>query len=474
MKFISLYGPQYPTTLTYMLQSAEYQAGPYLRWFWRTTDFAKVMHRRTLNHTKAARLLLLALRLGMLLQVVLGVLLAVFGRHSLWLVVGVILVVSYPLVWAYLVVIPLEAGRLLIVRPKEQRHVAASEAIFAKHPAIKIAIAGSYGKTSMKELLVTVLDRGKRVAYTPANKNVAISHAYFARKLKGDEDILIIEYGEGRPGDVAQFAKTTHPTHAVITGLAPAHLDMYKTLRAAGEDIFSIADYLQGKNVFVNGESEAAIPFIKESFHTYSVDGALGWKVGNVKLDINGTSFDITKGTKTIHLTSKLLGKHQIGPLTLAAGLGFQLGLSEPQVIEGIAATKPYEHRMQPYPLNGAWVIDDTYNGNIEGIRAGTRLLAALSARRKIYVTPGLVDQGEESAPVHQEMGRLIATAKPDIVVLMQDSATDDIKKGLAEAGFGGKIAIETDPLLFYENLSHFVATGDLVLMQNDWTDNYA
>ncbi len=128
---------------------------------------------------------------------------------------------------------------------------------------------------------------------------------------------------------------------------------------------------------------------------------------------------------------------------------------------------------MQPYQLAGAWIVDDTYNGNLEGIRAGTQLLAELDARRKIYVSPGLVDQGEETEHVHFEMGQLIAVAKPDLVVLMQNSVTQYIETGLKQARFKGELQIETNPLEFYTNLTHFVATGDLVVMQNDWTDNY-
>jgi len=128
---------------------------------------------------------------------------------------------------------------------------------------------------------------------------------------------------------------------------------------------------------------------------------------------------------------------------------------------------------MQPYRLGGAWIIDDTYNGNIEGIRAGTQLLKELSGTRKIYVTPGLVDQGKDSDRVHEEMGRLIAGADPDIVVLMQHSVTKYIKRGLEAGDYKGEIIVEADPLDFYNNLQVFVAHGDLVVMQNDWPDNY-
>lgn len=466
------------TIITYMLQSTEYEVGPYLKWFWRTQNFATVMHRRVLDRTRRARILHKALIAGIVLQIIVGAVLCVIGMQKpdyVWLVYfGAAIIISYPVVWAHLVVVPLLAARYFIVLPAEQRAIAQSERLFAEHPAATIAVAGSYGKTTMKEILATVLAEGKKVAATPANKNVAISHANFVRSLDGDEDVLIIEYGEGAPGDVARFAATTHPTHAVITGLAPAHLDKYKTLAAAGEDIFSVADAVPAGHVLVNAESSETHAFMRPDFRGYSQAGVDAWKVTNVQVDLDGTHFSLSHAKNKFAVHSKLLGRHQIGPLSAAAVLGMELGLMPEQVAIGIAKTAPFPHRMQPYNLGGAVIIDDTYNGNLEGIRAGTALLAELPGERKWYVTPGLVDQGRETAKIHHELGSLVAAAKPDIVVLMQNSVTRYIQDGLESAGWQGELRIESDPLEFYTNLEHFVSHGDVVLMQNDWTDNYA
>lgn len=495
----SLYSWRFPVALVYMLQSVEYRAWPYLKWFWRVVDFNTVMHRRSLVRTKAAKALLLAVIIGMTLQVATGIVLLAgwyqFDRID-WRI-PLALIVSYPVVWAHAVVIPLIAGNLLIIKPSQHRAINRSRQIFAAHPGVKLAVVGSYGKTSMKEILVTVLKQGRKVAATPANKNVLASHAKFAARLAGDEDVLVIEYGEGQPGDVARLAQQTQPTDAVITGVAPAHLDRYKTLARAAEDIFSITDFVAAEQIYVNTESPDAKPYTSKAMNSYSSDGALGWKVSGVKVGLEGTSFTLSKKlskkqqvemtvgrrgrkpakpivTRKVNLTSGLLGRHQVGPLAFAAAFALEQGMAEAQVKKGIAATAAFEHRMQPYRLNGAWVIDDTYNGNLEGIRAGLVLLSELPARRKWYVTPGLVDQGRETARVHRQIGELIAGAKPANVVLIANSVTRHIEAGLRSGGFEGNLHIEHDPLYFYTNLQHFVAAGDLIMMQNDWTDNYA
>ncbi|HJP96356.1 MAG TPA: Mur ligase family protein [Candidatus Saccharimonadales bacterium] len=471
-ELISFYRPSYPKALVYMLQSTEYRIKPYLYWYWHTNNFSVVEHRRSLDYTGPAKLLLAALYIGMTLQFVAAALIIILSGGDRW-AYGVALAVVTPVLWAHIIALPMFVGHLAIIAPRHRTLIHASKKIFAEHPGIKIAVAGSYGKTSMKELLLTVLSEGKTVAATPANKNVSVSHAYFAAKLTGKEDIVIIEYGEGKPGDVTRFAKITHPTHAVITGIAPAHLDQYKTLDGAAKDIFSVGNYVEPDRLYVNEESPLAQPYISKKAQRYSHAGALGWKVTDVKVELTGMHFALVKGAKRLVLQTKLVGRHHLGPLSLAAALAHEFGLTDDQIKAGIAKTAPYEHRMQPYQLADAWIIDDTYNGNIEGVRAGTALLHELPAKRKIYVTPGLVDQGMEGRAVHEEMGKLIAAAKPDVVVLMKNSATHDIQAGLEAANYSGGLVVQDDPLDFYRNLPSFVAAGDVVLMQNDWTDNY-
>ena len=473
----SFYSPRYAVSLIYMLQSTEYQVGPYLKWFWRTTDFRNVMYRRQLHKTKAASLLLLALIIGMCTQIILGVVLILLwnnqGLTGGWQF-GLALLISYPIVWAYLITVPLLMARVFIVWPRNMVYIQQSKKIFKDHPGVKIAVAGSYGKTSMKELLKTVLGEGKDVRATPANKNVASSHAKFARTLSGKEDVVIIEYGEGCPGDVAKFSATTAPTMGIITGIAPAHLDQYPSMEAAARDIFSLADYLKDKDVFVNGESELAQPYIKSGHKVYTSEEVDGWKISNVKVTIEGTSFEMKKGKETMKLKSGLLGQHNVGPLATVAAIADKLGLTKAQIEDGVASTQPFEHRMQPRAVGDAWIIDDTYNGNIDGIKAGLELLKSLPAKRKTYVSPGLVDQGVETKNVHIKMGEMIASANPDNVVLMQNTATPFIQEGLQKAGYKGSLVIEEDPLGFYTHVDQFVAAGDIVMMQNDWTDNYS
>ena len=465
--FLSYFHPQMPIYLVYMLQQVEYEPRAFLKWLQHIPRLDRVMHRQRLVWTGRAKLLVYFCYVALVLYIV-----SVLLISAISLFLTSLLVLTPIIVIAILYVLVL-ATWLVLEQPRRQSLIKQSEKLFKNHSAIKIAIAGSYGKTSMKELLKVALGPSKKVAATPGNKNVPISHARWIAGLGNDKEVLLIEYGEGTPGDIKRFSETTHPDIGIITGLAPNHLDHYGTLEAVAQDLFSLADYLKGKNIYVNAEPESIKPYLKDTYETYGQKNALGWEISDVSISIGGTSFTMRKKDKIMHIKSGLLGRHQVGPLAMAAALSHRLGIPIKQVESNISKSTPYEHRMQPYQLAGAWVIDDAYNGSLEGFRAGLELLKELPARRKIYVTPGLVDQGKETEKVHFEIGRLIASTNLHRVVLMKNTVTSFIVAGLNKAGYKGELDIRTDPLEYYTHLEQYVAAGDLVMLQNDWTDNY-
>lgn len=468
--------PSYPKTIVYMLQGSEYRLRGYFLWLHRTADFRLVMKRRKLDYTKKASLLFVLATLILLtiyLLFIFVLIQAITSSSITLFTLAIGLLAFAPLAVAYGIIIPLWFGYELIQKPSQNKMVKSARQILSDHKAIKIAIAGSFGKTTAKEILRTVLGEGKKVAFTPGNMNTPIGISRFAQTLAGNEEIIIFELGEEKVGDVRELAELVNPDIGVITGINEAHLSSFGTLDRTIATVFELSDYLGKRTLYKNAES----PLVKSKIGNndelaYDRSGVDGWKVSDAKTDIKGTSFIVKKGAKTILAHTELLGFHNIGIITVAIDIADSIGLSIAQITQGIEKTMPFEHRMQPRNLHGAWIIDDTYNGNSEGVQAGLVMLGELEAKRRIYVTPGLVEQGDKTRSVHIKMGQQIA-AVADIAVLIKNSVTDYILEGLKESKFGGKLMIVDDPLEFYTNLDHFVAQGDVVLMQNDWTDNY-
>jgi UDP-N-acetylmuramoyl-tripeptide--D-alanyl-D-alanine ligase len=474
-RVLSAYHLVFARSLVFMLQASEYSVTDYLEWFWRTRDFRLVATRGTLDMTVKASLLVAVAWLTIGLELTGALFLVVTAGSSrplIWLV-AVILALLTPLSVAYVLAGIVWVGEVLIQRPRQRVIIASATAKLTAHPGLKIAVAGSYGKTTMKEILLSVLSAGKKVAATPGNMNTPLGISRFIQSLSGDEEILIFELGEYYPGDIAALCQMVKPTMGILTGINEAHLSKFKSLELTTATIFELVDYLTDLPTYKNGENQLILGRADTSDPLlYSKTGVNGWSVGQIKIDHTATSFLATRENVQIQVRSGLLGSHEIGPLVAALDIASRVGLSPSQIRDGLALTAPFDHRMQPRKVAGAWIIDDTYNGNRDGILAGLAWLAAVPAKRRIYVTPGLVELGDQTQAIHEAIGSRIG-AVADVVVLMKNSTTNYIVTGLKAAGFTGDLTIVDDPLRFYTNVDQFVAVGDVMLMQNDWTDNY-
>ena len=457
-----------------MLQSSNYNLRAYWQWILRADDMRVVAKRGKLDMTAKALLLYIWI---IVICVLLGAMIILGGYDAITdgdiMTIALLLaaVIVSPWLVAFSVMLPLWTGEMLIQMPRQRRIIARATELIATHPGHKIAIAGSYGKTSMKEMLKTILSVKLDIAATPGNLNTPLGTAKFAGQLSGEEEVVIFELGESHVGDITELCKMTQPQQGVITGVSQAHLESFGTVENIIDTVFELADYLGDRPVYKNGESPLIATRTKKDTYTYSADGVGEWQVSDIITDISGVRFTATHGNIQLSLHSGLLGRYQVGPIMACIDIAHRLGLSADEIEEGVAYTRPFAHRMQPRRVAGGWVIDDTYNGNPSGVEAGLEFLKSLEAERKIYVTPGLVEQGNAAERVHITIGEQAAFC--DEVVLMQNSTTTYIREGLERAKFVGKLTIVEDPLVFYRNIASFVVNGDVVLMQNDWTDNY-
>jgi UDP-N-acetylmuramoyl-tripeptide--D-alanyl-D-alanine ligase len=472
--FVSRYRPRYVRSLVYMLQATEYNVGDYLAWYRKTHDFGSVERRKSLVKTGKVQLILLISYTMLIALYGASLALLFFPDNNLrYFLCGVGLLIT-PYLLAYLIIIPIFAIRVL-QWPVERAIMRDAQQRLEKHPAFKIAVAGSFGKTSMREILKTVLAEGKKVAAPPHSYNTPLGISKFVKSLKGDEEVIIFEFGEYYPGDVRKLCGLVGPQMGVITGVNEAHLDKFKSLEATAKTIFELAAYLQDQPVYVNAENELARKNSRKQDIGYSREGCGEWKVSDPHTDLDGTQFKLIGGEVEIRVQTKLLGLHQIGPLAAAADIAGRLGLSAKQIEEGLAKTKPFDHRMEPKSdSSGVTTLDDSYNGNPDGVRAVIEFLATLSGHRRIYVTPGLVEMGPRTVAIHREIGTELARAGIEKVILIKNSVTPYIQEGLAEAKYPGEVVWFDEALAAFSALPNLTVKGDVVLLQNDWPDQYS
>lgn len=469
---LSRYHPRYIRSLVYMLQASEYHVRDFLAWHARTSDFRYVEKRKHLVFTaKALVLLVFGWTLSML-AVAAAIIVSVYFTSAWKYALSAAILYELPLFAALGVVSALFLERV-VQTPVEAVIVSRARAKLARHKAIKIAIAGSFGKTSMREILRTVLAEEKRVAAPGGSQNTPLAISRFIRKLSGDEEVLIFELGEYYPDDVHILCELVQPDIGIITGVNEAHLEKFKTLEATTDTVFELADCMGEKPIYVNGENEAVYGRAALDHILYTREGAGSWHAEDARTGLEGTSFVLRGNGSRISVVSKLLGLHQVGPLVCAADVATRLGIAPDDIQRGLSHTKAFEHRLEPRVEGGVTILDDSYNGNPDGVAAVIAFLSSQKARRW-YVTPGLVEMGDQKDDIHRQIGKQIAEAGIEHVVLIKNSVTPFIERGLEEANYRGVVHWFNDALQAYGALPHMTVSGDVVLLQNDWPDQYA
>ena len=159
------------------------------------------------------------------------------------------------------------------------------------------------------------------------------------------------------------------------------------------------------------------------------------------------------------------------GILNACVLIAKELGLTEDEIKRGIAKIKPIPHRLQVIEnANGVTVIDDSYNGNPAGAVEAIRVLGKFIGRRKIYITPGLVEMGTEAQTVHRKIGEQLSGVA-DQLILIRNSVTPFIAAGFNN---DSNIIWFNSATEAHAGLKEILKSGDVILFQNDWPDNYS
>ncbi len=367
--------------------------------------------------------------------------------------------------------------------------VGKARAKLAEVPNLKvIGITGSYGKTTFKEALKTVLEEKYRVLATPENKNTPIGLSRLILDDLGPEfDILIAEMGAYKVGDIKDLCRIAKPDIAVLTGINESHLERFGSIKNTILGKFEIVTNSKLKApVFLNADNDYILDNYKKfvgerevNFYSESKFSRTPYTIKNkVYLpDAKGLEFDLSEaeGENIIgHFRTSLIGDYILGTLMGVIEIALKLGLSTAEIQRGFNRLQPVSHRLEPIlTAQNVLIIDDSYNGNPAGAREAVKVLKRFSDRRKIYLTPGLVEMGKASEKIHHELGENLAEAA-DKVILIKNSVSEYIREGLLSKGFSeDNLTIYPSADSAHSDIKNILKPGDIIIFQNDWTDNY-
>ncbi len=336
---------------------------------------------------------------------------------------------------------------------------------------IRIGIVGSYGKTSVKNILQTILSEKYTVVATPASFNTPIGVAKTVNSTEfKNKQVFIAEMGARKAGDIAELCKMVKPDYAIFTGVCEQHIQTFGSLEnvwQAKKEIFTDAKkVICGKALKEWVEKDSAISPEKVLFSN-------AVEIKDVCLKATETTFTLRVDGQEIPVKTKLLGNGAVENILLAATLAYEMGLQAADIAKGIEKIEYIPHRLQLLENNGAYILDDAYNCNPKGAEES---LAALSRfeGRKCLVTPGIVECGVLEKQINGVLGEKIAKCSFDKVILVGDTLVGAVKAGYDKAE-GAQDCLSVVKTLEDATamLAEWVQAGDAVLFLNDLPDVY-
>ncbi len=357
----------------------------------------------------------------------------------------------------------------------------AQEKLSARNDMLKIGITGSYGKTSTKFILGTILSEKYAVLVPPGSYNTPMGLARVVREqMTPAHQVFLAEMGAKNIGDIRELVELVKPRYGIITSVGPQHLESFKTIKNVGKTKYELIEGLpqDGCAFFVNDGAVAKQLYDKTAIKKYLYAIAseqAEWDVAakDIKTGPAGSTFTVAYKGGGFTVGTKLLGRNNVRNIVGSITVALELGLSEEEIIRGVSKIQPVEHRLQILPgTNGVTVIDDAFNANPEGARIAMEVLAGFSGR-KFVVTPGMIELGEAEARENALFGERMAAAA-DYVFLVGPRHTQPIFQGLEKAGFDMRRVFVVDSLADASaGMAKLLRTGDVVLFENDLPDNY-
>ncbi len=370
----------------------------------------------------------------------------------------------------------------IILKPVERRinnwYINDAKRILKEHPGlIIVGITGSYGKTSTKHFLETILSQKYNVLMTPGSFNTTMGVVRTIREyLKPTHEVFICEMGAKQIGDIKEICDLVHPKYGILTSVAEQHLDTFKNIENVRKTKFELIDSLpQDGCAFLNADYE----IIKNTNHGKTAEYySTTDKTANYYVDMqelaysqDGTDFSVIVNGNTIKMRTPLLGDYNISNILACVACACKLGLTTEQIAFGVHKLRPVEHRMEiKRNAAGVVIIDDAFNSNPKGAKMALETLAGFPGQRFV-ITPGIIELGDKQYFYNEQLGEQIAD-NVDFAVLVGAKQTAPIYDGLIKKSF------PTDKIYVAQNLNDaatwaFSRTnpGDVVLFENDLPD---
>jgi UDP-N-acetylmuramoyl-tripeptide--D-alanyl-D-alanine ligase len=333
-----------------------------------------------------------------------------------------------------------------------------------------VAVTGSFGKTTTKEILGALLSCRGEVLVAPGTENNQIGVPRLLTALRPEHHFAVVEMGTNSPGEIAYLTEIADPDVAVITGVGAAHLEGLCDLDGVAREKGAILQTLGSERLAVLNGDDARVRALGElaravsAVHCVYFGFGEGSDVRAVGVESEGLGMRFRVEGRTIHLG--LLGRHNVMNALAGWAVGREVGLTPAELQERLESIRPVPQRTAPFRFAGSLVIDDTYNANPPAMRAALETLRNLNVTgRRILVAGDMKELGVGAEVLHREIGKAASDSGIDVLWAIGPLATFYLE-GASERLASHAVRWFAEPEEAAAALPDLLRAGDAVLVK--------
>jgi len=285
-----------------------------------------------------------------------------------------------------------------------------------------IAITGSNGKTTSKELCASVLREKYQITFTTGNYNNHIGVPLTLLKIRSDDEMAIVEMGANHPGEIAFLCDIAQPTHGVITNIGPAHLEGFGSIEGVLKAKCELYDYLAAKKgtVFIHSKYDHLMQAAGSQLTVVSYgEQVTDYLQAHITAFYPFLSMEVLKPAEAYTVMSNLYGDYNFENLMLAACIGHYMGMDAERIRKGLELYEPGNNRSQFIKQANQQIILDAYNANPASMNKAILQFSTYPAKRKIAIFGDMFELGKSETEAHQKIAALAESQAFDLLILI-------------------------------------------------------
>ena len=333
-----------------------------------------------------------------------------------------------------------------------------------------VAITGSVGKTSTKDMIASVVSQKYKTLKTIGNNNNNIGLPFTILRLK-DEEIMILEMGMNHFGEIHLLSNIAKPNICVITNIGTSHIGNLGSKENILKAKLEILDGAENPTIIINNDDELLHKWYLENkdskkIITYGIENKSDIMAKDMILEQEKSTYKCKIDGKEMDVEVPIAGRHFVLNSLCATTVGIALNIDINKIITGIKNVELTKKRMDIKEINGIKVINDAYNASPEAMKASLNYLSSFKNNRKIAVLGDMFELGEYAEKLHKLVGEEVYKNNIDILICAGENAKIIADEALKNGMKKENIYYFEDKDKILEVLKNETKTGDVVLFK--------